>query len=268
MLLPLLVACVDYDLDANVDKPVEGQPEDSGEPAEDTAADTADSAEDTGGSTVPDDTAPVATEPVYINTSSTLYSYDPGSNRATEIADFNENGRAFSGMTDIAIDLDGHMFGGSYTALYRIDPNTAEVTFVADLSDEMTGLTFVSDGTLVGAGAGVNIVDPNTGRLTELVPPGRFDTSGDIVGLPDGMLYWTVTGGDDLVVVDPSSGSAQRVGDVGESGVYGLGYAYGTLYGFTSAGRVLQIDSATGRVSDDTRATGTWWGATTNPVLW
>lgn len=268
MLLAYLAACVDYDLQDKPDAPVAEDTGDTGDPVVDTAGDSGGIEDsDSGGDTIPD-TAPVATEPVYINTSDTLYSYDPGQNRATRVAEFTENGRAFSGMTDIAIDLDGHMFGGSYDALYRIDPGTAEVTFVASLDDEMTGLTFVSDGRLVGAGAGVNFVDPRSGRLTELVPPGRFETSGDIVGLPDGMLYWTVEGGDDLVVVDPNSGDARRVGEIGESAIYGVGYAYGALYGFTSAGRVLEIDATTGAVASDTRCSGTWWGATTNPVLW
>jgi hypothetical protein len=82
------------------------------------------------------------------------------------------------------------------------------------------------------------------------------------------MLYWTVTGGDDLIQVDPNSGETRRRGSVRVTGVFGLGYADGELLGFTSAGRVIVMDPASGRASDDTALSGRWWGATTNPVLW
>lgn len=269
MLVVALLGCSDYDLREKGEEELPPEEVDSGAPVVDSAEDTADSAGDTGGVVVPPDTGEVATEPVYINSEGELYSYDPQTNTVTLIGPFTQNGRPFTeGMTDIAIDLNGYMFGGSYTALYRVNPLTAEVTFVGSLADEMTGLTFVSDGRLVGAGYGVSFVDTSNGQLTELVPEGRYQTSGDIVGLPDGMLYWTVRGGDDLVVVDPNNGRATRVGDVGWSSVYGLGYAYGVLYGFTSQGRVIEIDATTGQATDDERQTGTWWGATTNPVLW
>jgi hypothetical protein len=271
LLLPLgLLACQDYDLSAKEQDPVVT---DTGTTVTvDTSADTAGTTDsdpvltDTV-TTPPEDTAEVATELVYLNTGDTLFSYDPATNVATRIGSFEEGGRAVTTMTDIAIDLDGHMFGGSYTALFRVNPGTAELTWVADLADEMTGLTFVSDGRLVGAGARMSFVDTSTGRLTELVPFGQYTTSGDIIGLPDGMLYWTVTGGDGLVQVDPNTGATRRVGNVGATGVYGLGYAQGQLYGFTEAGRVLTIDPATG-ASSSRRLDGAWWGATTNPVLW
>lgn len=269
MILVLLLACSDYDLREKAEGEEPAPDQDSAAPAVDTA-DTGDTAEphETGGDVVVD-TGEVATEPVYINTSEELYSYDPQANRSTLIGTFTEGGRPFTeGMTDIAIDLNGIMYGGSYTALYRINPNTAAVTWVASLADEMTGLTFVSDGRLVGAGMGVSFVDTNNGRLTTLVDEGRFQTSGDIVGLPDGKLYWTVVGGDDLVQVDPNTGNARNLGDVGWSKVYGLGYAYGVLYGFTSGGRVLEIDTGSAATLDDTHVPGGWWGATTNPVLW
>lgn len=264
-----LTGCSEYDLSSKQEDPVPEVPEDTGTPTNDTGEDTdTDEPVDTGTVVVPD-TGEVATEAVYINTSSTLFSYDPATGRATRIGDFVEGSRPIDGgMTDIAIDLGGIMYAGSYTSLYRVNPTTAECTFVASLDDEMTGLTFVSDGRLVGAGSAVSFVDTRTGALTPLVREGEFNTSGDIVGLPDGMLYWTVTGGDALVQVDPNTGTARRRGTIGVTGIYGLGYAYGELLGFTSGGRVLVMDETNGRPSDNETLSGTWWGATTNPVLW
>ncbi len=268
--LPLaLLACQDYRLKGAPDDPVDDVDSDTA-PVDTYVEDTEpqDSPpEDTGEVVIPD-TGEVATESVYLNTSSTLFSYDPGTNTATQIGRFSMGGRDVTDMTDIAIDLSGHMFGVTFSTLYQINPSTAAVTMVAPVSDDLTGLTFVSDGRLVGTGSRVSFVDTSTGALTQLVASGRYTTSGDIIGLPDGMLYWTVEGGDDLVQVDPNSGATVNIGNIGVSALYGLGYADGVLLGFTSGGRVVDIDAATARNSNGRTLSGSWWGATTNPVLW
>lgn len=270
-LLTLLAACSDYDLRAKA------TPEP--DPGEDTApftvdtADTAveDTAGDTGSGTLPDTGDPeVATEPVYINSGGTLYGYEPTTNTATMIGGFLDHGVPVSDMTDIAIDLSGHMYGIAYSELYQINPTTAAVTDLGSIGVSCNALTFVSDGTLVAAGdQGVITVDPATLRTAHL-GGGSFTSSGDIVGLPDGFLYWSVQGSssDDLVRVDPRSGKATRLGAIGVSGVYSLGYAYGSLYGFTSGNKVVTIDATTGHTTHTDGLTGSWWGATTNPVLW
>ncbi len=266
-----LTACSDYDLSSKQEDPEPAPDVDTGGPVVDTGADpdTAETGDTDTGTVVIPDTGEVATEAVYVNTSTTLFSYDPATGRSTRIGDFAERGRTIDGgMTDIAIDLGGIMYGGSFTSLYYINPTTAECTFVASLDDEMTGLTFVSDGRLVGAGSAVSFVDTRTGALTPLVPAGEYDTSGDIIGLPDGMLYWSTTGGDVLIQVDPDTGTTRRRGSIGVSGVFGLGYAYGEFLGFTSSGRVIVMDEASGHTSENEALAGTWWGATTNPVLW
>lgn len=267
-----LVGCSDYDL-RKQEEPTPDDPADSGSFMPDTSTDTAgvDTGEDTGSEVIPDTADPeVATEPVYINSGSTLYSYDPTTKTATVIGVFKDNGVTVSSMTDIAIDLSGHMFGVAYEELYRITPTTGEVTDLGNIGVNCNALTFVSDGTLVGAGdSGVITIDPK-GLKTKKLGGGSFTSSGDIVGLPDGFLYWSVQGGtsDELVQVDPATGKATRLGSIGSSGVYSLGYAYGTLYGFTSGDEVLEIDATTGRTTKTDRLAGSWWGATTNPVLW
>ena len=114
-----------------------------------------------------------------------------------------------------------------------------------------------------------NYLDPATGAtLQELVPPGQYTTSGDIIALPDGYLYWSVTGGDALVRIDPVSGGLTLIGNVGAPGIFGLAWAYGTLYGFTNDGNFLEIDPATAQVVSTAAIGATYWGAATNPVLW
>jgi hypothetical protein len=266
----LLAACNDYDLEAKQDPAEEAldsaAPGDSAPPASDDTASTGDS----GSAELPDTDPEIATEPIYLNTGNTLYSYDPGTNTASAVGSFTQGGVRVTDMTDIAIDLGGRMYGVAYDELYRVTPATAEVTHIATLDASFNALTFVSDGTLVAAGDNqVVSVDTSTGRTARI---GRNDytSSGDIVGLPDGMLYWSTQGGgsDDLVKIDPTTGSATRLGAIGSSGVYALGYANGELYGFTSGNKALVIDATTGKATSEQKLTGSWWGATTNPVLW
>jgi hypothetical protein len=221
---------------------------------------------------LPDGTCPRATESAYINSTTDLYSHDPVANTTRHIGQFKVDGVATGGFTDIAIDSQGLLFGYSNGGFYSINPNTAEAQKVAvTAATEGTGLTFLSDGHLVVAGPRVDIVDRGTGQVVRtLVPAGRFTTSGDIVALPDGLLYWAVRGsnGDQLVRIDPRSGETTVIGSVGVSGVYGLGYANGVLLGYTSNGRALEIDPQTAKVLSNKALAGAWWGAATNPVRW
>lgn len=215
---------------------------------------------------------PPADLPVYINTGGELWGFDPVAVRATFIGSFEDAyGSSPDTITDIAIDLSGNMYGVSFATLYRIDPTTAAVTRIGATDGELVGLTFLSDGRLVGAGDGVYIVDTASGRFTStLVASGRYSTSGDIVGLPDGNLYWATLGSsssDDLVVINPGSGSATRRGSIGVGNVYGMAWYDGTLWGFTDGSQAVEIDSTTAR-GTASRVSGAWYGATTNPVVW
>jgi hypothetical protein len=217
---------------------------------------------------------PPAREPVYINTGDTLYSYDPETDRATVIGAFRSNQGAITGMVDIAIDLSGRMYGGTTEQeIFRIDPDTARATHLARYDDILHGLTFLSDGRLVVAGRRVTIVDPLTGRTEEeLVGEGVYETSGDIIGLPDGKLYWSVRGGrgepDLLVRIDPRTSRTEELGATGVEAIYGLGFADSVLYGFLRDGARVALDQRNGRALSEEPLEGRWYGATTNPVLW
>jgi hypothetical protein len=239
-------------VDTGTEEPIPSEPEDTG-----LSSDTGESNIET-----PD-------EPVYLHTGSTLYAWDPLDGQLQLIGDFWMTGAELSdGITDIAIDDLGRFYGVGAETLYGINGHTAEVWEIADLSLPMFGLTCTSDGRLVGGGDGLYEVDVVTGEVTTIVPEGRFETSGDLVGLPDGLLYWAVREGDGLVVVDPNSGATSTRGEIGVERIFGLGYAHGALYGFTDAGIVLEINASTGAVISSHSLPGTWWGATTNPVVW
>ncbi len=224
---------------------------------------------------------PPATESVYIQTGDSLYSFDPSQNRSVLVGMFRTNqGPLEDPMVDIAIDENGHMYGGTGTRrdekrVYLIDPETAFCTFLYQFNDNLNGMAFDGRGRLIVAGEQLSVVDPRTGRvlLRFEAASTTYETSGDVVGLPDGNLYWTVRGenrGDNdlLVRLDPNDGRMTLLGELSRAGLYGLGYANGELYGFTSEGEVVTIDPNSGRVLSTRSLEGLWFGATTNPVVW
>ena len=255
MLAFLLVGCIDYSFNEPVEEFEEPIPVDTGE------------------ETYYDPT-PVADAPVYANTSDTLYEIDPVTGKADIIANFWDADGSIRNFVDIAIDLKGRMYGGTYDSLYRIDPTSGEATFICMPPAEMTALAFTSDGVLVAGGSDrISTVDVETCEIEVLLAGAYWQTSGDLVGLPDGYLYWTVVGdgmnGDELVKLDPNTGMTQWVGATGQNGLYGLGYDNDQLFGFSVEGKVVAIDpkTASGQLRGKVPNVS-WWGATTNPVIW
>ena len=285
-LLATSACAMDYGLTSGPKDPTAGDDTDAAY-AIDTDGDPAADTDDSGAAspdTLPDDTdaVPVASAPIYAQTRDTLFTVDPQTGAVSEVAKFTSAGKAIDGMVDIAIDAQGRLFGGDRGAksggpytLYRIDPTTAVSTPVCTVTVEPTALTFTSSGLLVAAGAGtLTTIDVDGGCDMEVVfEKAGWDTSGDVVGLPDGLLYWTIrgTGSDVLVTVDPVTKQQHTKGDVGFERLYGLGYdqGQGRLYGFSADGDVVEVNPSTGDgtllTQDANRA---WWGATTNPVVW
>jgi hypothetical protein len=244
--------------------------EDTQDPWQDWLDWLEDHAGDTGGEPVGDTDFPAATGDVYANTDTELFVWDTSTHALGRIGTFRDwsTGYGCARMVDIAIDLNGGMVGTCGNMLVRIDPTDATTEELVDLGEEDVGLTFLADGTLIAAGSGsVRSLDAN-GRL-HTIYSGAFETSGDLVGLPDGKLYWSILGGDDLATLDPSTGTGHRIGALGNGAtMWGLAFADGVLYGFDASGEIVSIDPASG---DTTHVQGTnhgWYGATTNPVTW
>lgn len=228
---------------------------------------------------LPDGSCPVATELVYAHTATRLYSHDPVAGTTRVIGDFMHGSTRLTDMTDIGIDHTGRMVGVNSGVLYVIDASNARCTRKGNYGSAAPGLTFLPDGRLVLSGAVVDVVDLDTGAVLQRLVDANsgYSTSGDIVGLPDGKLYWSVSNGDRLVRIDPDTGHTQLVGSINRGSVYGLGYANGELYGYASNGDWLVIDHHTAQVKRSQRFTTgsgifrtgiTWWGAATNPVRW
>ncbi len=213
---------------------------------------------------------PQADCPMYANTSSRLYCVRD--NAPELVGAFQYNGGSFSLVTDIAISLGGRIYAISPSALYLVNPTNASLSLVRSLDiSEANALTVLSDGRLVVAGRGVAILDLDKNQSYTIASTSTYSSSGDIVGLPDKKLYWSVktASGDKLVVVDAFAGTTRELGVIGQPSVLGLAYASGVLYGFSEGGKIFTIDQQSGSAvsvikTDSTR----WWGATTNPVKW
>jgi hypothetical protein len=215
-----------------------------------------------------------ATEAMYGHSSSKLYRYDPLNNVSTLIASFkNQSGGAMS-VFDIAITPSGLMYAVTGSALHYVDASTGVLTPIPtdgiSAFGNINGLTSLSNGKLVISGNGVAIYDIATHTLSTLVAPGGYQSSGDIIALPDGYLYMMASssGSDRLIQINPSNGATRDIGSTGHSAVYGLGYAYQVFYGFDSSGRVFSINPSTAATTNLANTGIGWYGATTNPVLW
>jgi hypothetical protein len=270
-----LAACSEYSINPEVDKSLGADPDDTplddGDIGDDDSGDDEET-DDDGDPNEETEEPPPADAPVYAHDATTLYEVEPTTGQRTYIGDFTLDGLSHEdSFIDIAIDLDGRMFGATFFALYQINPTDASIREVCEVDLDMVALTFSSDGELFAGGSdGVNIINVNNCRTTPLAV-GSYQTSGDLVGLPDGYLYWTVLGSsrDELVRVDPLDGRTERIGSVGFSTVYGLGYDDGVLFGFNSYGETLAIspDNASAEILVTDRSIS-WYGATTNPVQW
>ena len=188
------------------------------------------------------------------------------------VANFWSDDGSLRNFVDIAIDLNGRMYGGTYDTLYRIDPTNGCSTRICRAS-RRNDSTHLYVRWCVGRWRCRSHLDCGREQLHIRDSTERlyWETSGDLVGLPDGYLYWTVVGenGDDLIKLDPDSGMTQWVGETGYDELYGLGYDDDELLGFSAGGNIVAINpSKAFSVLQSTTQSISWWGATTNPVIW
>ncbi len=280
MMVFLLAGCTEYDLGRDKDPPVTdddtGQVGDSG--AETDAPDDTEQPQD---SDPPIDETGLppdaATDPMYAHTANTLFSVEPESPWGVlRIGAFvDASGGPVTDITDVAIDTDGIMYAVSFDTLYRVDASNGQVSTLGPAGPtDLNALTFLADGTLLaGGGSDLYQVDPSSGAFTQISSIGDWSFAGDMVGLPDGLLYCamsnTGTGtASALVVYDLAGSSIVRTGNTGTGSLYGMAYAEGWLFGFNADGSIFTLDPTSGRATRVTDTDDVWWGATTNPVVW
>ncbi len=246
---------------------------------------------------LPDSGTPLEDTLIFAHSPDTLFSFSAETNEVTEIARFTESdGSNADDMVDLAVDAAGNVFTSSREALWSVNVTTGVVTqiglFDVAEGEQFYALTFLAPGelrpaeTMVGAtNMGVyyeiDATDASVARLGSY--PDGWLSSGDLVSV-EGATYATIRQMDDMVdtlaqiTFDGTGRSTIRViGPIRGGGtdfrqIFGLGYWGRSVYGFSNAGELIEIDRMTGAGRLATTMTGTdrFWGAgvtTRAPVL-
>ncbi len=209
----------------------------------------------------PDGSSPLA---VYAHSATALWKVNPASLEMTWVGDFKlPTGGTIAGITDLAIDKDNVMIAVGYENIYKVDPATAELTFLSSASVGLNALTFVpgppeAAERLIGAGSFGEIleIDPVTGATKMLGDiGGNWTVSGDLVSVVGLGTLATISEGvtDHLAWLDPIDFHATPIGDTGVNDIWGLGYWHNRVYGFTAWKEFVLIDPKTAetKVIDD-----------------
>ena len=169
---------------------------------------------------------------LYGNTSSSLYSFNEGSNSWQLLGSISGMAGTSNGF---AIDSTGRAFATSGSNVYEVNLNTAEFTLVGDM------------------GTGIN-------------------SSGDcVVDKSDGLFMTSngtnATNGDDLVQINTTTGETTTIGSTGFGSIYGLTAAWGYMFGFTGSGQLILLDTDTGAGTLLFNFPGnSFYGAASSPV--
>jgi hypothetical protein len=227
-----------------------------------------------------DDSSPadpwLATASMYAHTAADLYEIDDEPPYGhTLVSTFHRlDGEDPPSITDIAVSLDGQMYGASTYAVWHIAPGSGAMEMLFEAPDEFfVALTFLADGSLlVGGDNNLYLVDLGNGSYGLEASFADWSWDGDMVGLPDGYLYCIMRGSSgtesSLVIYDAVFDNVLSSAPTGVGSMFGVAYGGGILFGFTDGGEIVTIDAATG-VATQVATTGlSFWGAATNPVLW
>lgn len=197
----------------------------------------------------------------FTNLMNRLYSHSFTSNSALYVVDPTNGMTTLMGytdvgyITDIAFSANNFLYGITFTALYHLDPYSAEGTYIGSTGfSNLNGLVTSPEGIIYAANTSYGQfirIDENTGRGTLI---GEFGTglssSGDMIFADDGTLYATLNRSGFanawLATVDPDTGVATLIGDIGFGDVWGLSIRDGIMYGVTPSGQLLEIDPASG----------------------
>lgn len=201
----------------------------------------------TTGSGMPDPNAEV-----FGHSELTLYKLDPVTKAVTTIAPFSG---CEGSVIDVALDKDSNLFATSSGGLFRVDKDTAVCTLISEGPGYPNSLSFIPAGTLdpneealVGyAGDQYVRIDPVTGAITNVGSPwsNGLVSSGDIVSVKNGGTYLTVSGAecnDCLIEVNPATGAQiKNWGQLPYSGIWGIAFWAGSVYGFTDNGQLFEV---------------------------
>lgn len=233
----------------------------------------------------PDGGSPPGDGVIVAHSADALYRLNPETRELTLVGNFGWPDFADE-MTDIAIDKDGLVIGVSFTDVYVVDIETARCTRLSTLSgasDSFNGLSFLPAGTLdpnVEALVGTTVdgevfrINPQTGATTFIGTYGNgLGSSGDLFSVEGFGTIATVVdsgGTEQLASINPQTGAATVIGPTGVSGLWGVAFWEGHLYGFSDGGQMVELDPATGVATVLDTLPTSFWGAgvtTAAPII-
>ena len=212
----------------------------------------------------------------YAHSGDTLYAVDPFALTVTEL------GTDLPNLQDIDTHPSGALLGVTFDGLFQYDDLRDYWFLVGEWQNNQgpsdpNGMAIDSGGrTFVTSESEVFEIDILDGSATRLGLLGQDNTgedyysSGDCVVNKRDSLFMTSKHDpetDWLLLVDRNNGTAQEVGPIGFTRVFGLTSAWGTLYGLTDSGSLIEIDSMTGEGTLIHQFQGTrFFGAASTPL--
>ncbi|HEX7604985.1 MAG TPA: hypothetical protein VF316_25385 [Polyangiaceae bacterium] len=168
-------------------------------------------------------------------------------------------------LTDIALHPSNVLYGIGFGSLYVVNQSTGLATLSKSIAaGSLNGADAAPNGTLyVAGGNSLFTLDPSTGATVFVMAfPTGGSSSGDLAFVGSRLLATASGGGtDDLVEFDLALHTAKVLGPVGFTCIWGLA-AYGpTLYGLTCEGRILSVDTTSGKGTQLNKVSTAFWGA-------
>lgn len=208
----------------------------------------------------------------YAHAGPDLYEIDPFAKTATQLGTVEYDGSELY-LQDMDTHPDGTLFGITRDGVYRFDPWADSWVLQGDFGMDVgdpNGLAIDSTGTaFITSQDKMYTADLRTGRATLLGTTGNFYSSGDcVVNKRDTLFMTSKQEGqpDKLVQISRQNGQGTAIGDVGYDNVFALTAAWGTLYGLTSNGELIEIDQHSGAASLVHQFNGlSFWGAASTP---
>lgn len=208
---------------------------------------------------------PILYNALYATASDELWLVDEAAGTASLVGPIGFEG------TDVAYN-GKDLYGVSFTGFYRIDPETGASTLIGPIGhSDVNALAIAQDGTAYATTLDGNLlkIDISTGAGTLIGYMGDgYSSDGDIAISDDNQVYASVERYSSynawLVHINLTNGTATPIGDTGYPNLWGLSFKDGSLYGVTSYGKIIKIDTGDGSSELLGTSVAGFWGLATS----
>ena len=216
------------------------------------------------------DSIPKPDQMVYLHTKNQLYSYSYDSAGFSGIGTFSLSDGSEPNINDIAINSWGDVYAVSTSALYKVNPTNAELTFVSEITEPLFGLTFDQFDTLYGVGNQLFIINTESTALIPIELDTQLNNPGDLVGLPDGSLWCFMQNPDDvgdvIISIEAQTGTTDVLFSTEFEELWGAAYAMDIVMAFSTNSELIIVNLIDGTATASQFEIANIWGATVNPL--